>query len=155
MLLAACGMVGGLLIGGGAVGLLARPQTTIVALAPAPIAMMAPWSTVAIKGEVAELFGGRFVLQDGSGRALVDPGPASDDAADVTKDETVTVQGRFERGVVHAIAISHADGRTDLVGPPGPPEPRRWPLAWLDRQLGRGHWFRAAPPAASGTGSDT
>ena len=41
----------------------------------------------------------------------------------VAPSETVIVQGRFERGFVHALAVQHADGRTDMVGPPGPPPP--------------------------------
>jgi hypothetical protein len=48
----------------------------------------------------------------------------------VTKSETVTAQGRFEHGFIHAQVISHPDGRNDFVGPPGPrPPPRanRWP----------------------------
>ena len=36
-------------------------------------------------------------------------------------------QGRFEHGSVHAVAILHGDGRTDLVGPPGPPPFRHGP----------------------------
>jgi hypothetical protein len=40
----------------------------------------------------------------------------------VKPNETVTVQGRFERGFLHASVIQHEDGSADLVGPPkGPP----------------------------------
>jgi hypothetical protein len=35
---------------------------------------MTDWSTIEIKGQVAEIFGNKFVLQDASGRALVETG---------------------------------------------------------------------------------
>jgi hypothetical protein len=41
----------------------------------------------------------------------------------VVMGETVTVQGMFDRGVVHAHIVSHADGRTQAFGPPPPPPP--------------------------------
>ena len=62
----------------------------------------------------------------------------------VAKSETVTIQGRFEHGSIHAQAISHPDGRNDFVGPPGPPPPPGGPIgpppperALKHRPLGR------------------
>jgi hypothetical protein len=109
-------------LGGGvtAAALQAR-RPTLVMLTPSPIASMANWSEVAVKGQVAEVFGNKFIIQDDSGRALVDTGPIGENGNLVTKSETVSVQGRFEHGSIHAQAISHPDGRNDLVGPPGPP----------------------------------
>ena len=121
--------------GGAAVATHNRPLT-FVALTPGPIKAMQDQAPVAIKGQVAEIYGNKFVVQDDSGRALVDMGPAGDGGALVAKSEILTVQGRFEGGFIHAIAINHADGRTDIVGPPGPGRrrgltrmsdgPRRW-----------------------------
>ena len=79
---------------------------------------------MAVKGTVAEVFGNKFVVEDDSGRALVETGPQGDNGGLVAKSETVTVQGRFEHGFIHAIAIQHGDGRADAVAPPGPPLPR-------------------------------
>jgi hypothetical protein len=42
----------------------------------------------------------------------------------VAKGEPVTVQGMFDRGVVHAQIVSHSDGRSEAFGPPPPPPPR-------------------------------
>ena len=66
-------------IGGGvtATALQAR-RPTMLLLTPAPIATMPDWSEVAVKGQVAEVFGNKFILQDDSGRALVDTGPSGE-----------------------------------------------------------------------------
>lgn len=119
-LVAAAALIGAFAVGGGvtAVALQGR-QPALVMLTPAPIAAMHDWSAVAVKGQVAEIFGNKFIIQDESGRALVETGPRGDRSQLVAKSETVTVQGRFERGFIHAQAISHGDGRNDLVGPAG------------------------------------
>jgi uncharacterized protein YdeI (BOF family) len=98
-------------------------RPTLVMLTPAPITSMHDWSEVAVKGQVAEVFGNKFIVQDDSGRALVDAGRSGESGNLVAQSETVTVQGRFEHGSIHAQAISHPDGRNDFVGPPGPPPP--------------------------------
>lgn len=125
----AAALVGAGAFGAGATALAKRHEErpVLVSFAPAPISAMKDWSPVAVKGRVAELFGSTFILSDESGRALVETGPRGEDGKLVAKDETVTVQGRFEHGSVHAEAIRHGDGRTDLVGPPGPPPFRHGP----------------------------
>ena len=135
--LAGAALLGAFVLGGGTVGAaLHHQRPTFVALTPAPIDAMRDGAAVAVKGEVAELFGKDFVLQDGSGRALVDLGPEGEGGGLVGKAETVTVQGRFERGIVHAMAIQHADGHTDALGPPGPPRPGF--AGWFHRHDPRG-----------------
>ena len=96
-----------------------QPQRVML-LQPAPIGDMREAAPVAVKGEVADVFGNKFIVQDASGRALVDTGPRGDDQTTVAKGETVTVQGRFDRGILHAQVLAHADGRNELFGPPGP-----------------------------------
>lgn len=125
---AAAAMVGAFAAGGAvaAVALHGRPPT-LVMLTPAPITAMHDWSGVAVKGQVDEVFGNKFIIQDDSGRALVETGRAGERATLVAKSETVTVQGRFDHGFIQAQAISHSDGRNDLLGPGGPP--RGGPLA--------------------------
>ena len=139
-------LIGAAAIGAGATALAQRGRVTLVALAPAPISVMRDDSAVAIKGQVADIFGNKFVVQDQGGRALVDTGRAGEGGGLVAPSETVIVQGRFERGSIHAVAVQHADGRTDMVGPPGPP---------LGPLPGRppGPVAGAAPPATPVPGS--
>jgi len=102
-----------------------HPQAVML-LTPVAVNAMKPDSAVAVKGKVAEIFGNKFVLQDASGRALVDTGPAGEGRKVVDTGENVTVQGRFDRDVVHAQLVMHANGQTDSFGPPPhhPPHPR-------------------------------
>jgi uncharacterized protein YdeI (BOF family) len=101
-----------------------QPQGVML-LQPVPVIRMQDGSPVAVKGNVAEIFGNKFIVQDESGRALVDLGPRGELGDAVAKNETVSVQGRFDRGVIHAQIVSHADGRSEAFGPPGPPGPPR------------------------------
>jgi hypothetical protein len=120
----AAALLGAFVVGGGATALaLQGLRPALVMLTPSPIASMHDWSPVAVKGQVTEIFGNKFIVQDPSGQALVETGRAGEGGALVAKGETVTVQGRFEHGFIHAAALSHADGRNDFVGPPGPPPP--------------------------------
>ena len=138
----AVALIAGAALGAGGTRLAQNWQPrSVVLLQPAPIDRMAERSPVAIRGDVAEVFGNKFVVQDGSGRALVDTGPRGEDRTLVTKGETVTVQGRFDRGVVHAEVLAHADGRNEAFGPPdhgprgpnGPKGPKDGPGARADR----------------------
>lgn len=92
----------------------------VMLLQPSPIASLKNDMPVAIKGQVAEVFGSKFIVQDDSGRALVDTGPRGDRAKLVTKGDAVTVQGRFDRGFIHAQLMTRADGTTEAFGPPRP-----------------------------------
>lgn len=98
-------------------------QMSYVALTPSAISAMKDDSAVAVKGDVAEIFGNKFVVHDDTGRALIETGRRGEGQGLVAQDEKVTVQGRFEHGFIHAIAIQHADGRTDTLDPPPPPRP--------------------------------
>ena len=101
---------------------LARPTVQMAPLAPVAISAMASDSVVTIKGTVSEIYGNKFVLQDDSGRALVETGRAGEGGKLVRVDEPVTVQGRFDGGFLKAAFIVRADGKTDAIGPmsPGP-----------------------------------
>lgn len=108
--------------GAGATALAQRGHhATFVALQPGPVSAMRDGSAVALKGDVAEIFGNKFILGDASGRALIETGRQGEGGGLVTKSETVTVQGRFDHGFVHAVAIQHGDGRTVVLDPPPPP----------------------------------
>ena len=106
-----------------------HPQTAFV-LQPSPITSMSEWTPAAIKGQVAEVFGNKFIIADASGRALVETGREGEGGRLVKPNETVTVQGRFERGFLHASVIQHEDGHADIVGPPKGPHPHG-PMAWI------------------------
>lgn len=119
----------------GAAGLsLAQTNTTVAPVTPVAVSALAPSDAIAAKGEVAEIFGNKFVLQDGTGRALVETGPAGESGTLVTKGENLTVQGRFENGFLHAQQITRADGTVVAVGPAGGPP--RGPVDWVRERVG-------------------
>ena len=101
----------------GAVGFsLAQPaQTPLTPVAPVAVSALQPSGAIAAKGEVAEIFGNKFILQDGTGRALVETGRAGEGGTLVAKGESVTVQGRFENGFLHASALTRADGKIEAL----------------------------------------
>ena len=99
------------------------PPQAVMLLTPVAIGKLQASDVVAVKGSVAEIYGNKFILQDDSGRMLVDLGPRGDNANAVTKGEQVSVQGRFDRGFIAAQVVSHADGRNQAFGPPAPPPP--------------------------------
>lgn len=119
------------------------PQQVML-LQPAAIGQMKPDTMVAAKGKVAELFGNKFILDDGSGRVLVDTGPQGDNAPVADKDEMVTVQGHFDRGQIHAQLLVRANGDTVAYGPPPPPHGPKGP-----REARRG----PPPPPEAGPGA--
>jgi hypothetical protein len=122
----------------GAVGLSLAQGTPFQPTPVAPVAIQAltPSGATAIKGEVAEIFGNKFVLQDATGRALVETGRAGEGGGLVAKGETVTVQGRFEAGFLHARVLTHDDGRTLVLGPAGGPP--MGSLDWARDRIGLG-----------------
>ena len=125
----------GLLALGGATGAVVMAETRpSVSMAPAtPVAIRSLSSTgiVTIYGRVAEIYGNKFIMADASGRALVDTGREGNDGQLVTAGEPVTVQGRFDRGFVHAAFLVGPDNKVlalgPLAGPPPGPHGRRGP----------------------------
>lgn len=122
----------------GAVGLSLAQNSgvTLTPVAPVTVAQLAPSAAIAAKGEVAEIFGNKFILQDGSGRALVETGKQGEGGTLVTKGEAVTVQGRFENGFLHATLLTRADGKTVVLGPARGPKPGG--LDWAKDKVGLG-----------------
>lgn len=121
----------------GAVGFsLAQPaQTALTPIAPVAVNALQPSGATAAKGEVAEIFGNKFILQDGTGRALVETGKAGEGGKLVAKGESVTVQGRFEDGFLRASALTRADGKIEALRPAGPPPGG---LDWAKDKVGLG-----------------
>ena len=106
---------------------LTGPSMELAPMTPVAIASIPDWSLVTVKGKVAEVFGNKFIVQDDSGRALVETGPAGDDGKLVALNEAISVQGRFERGFLHATYIVRQDGSVEALRPAGGP-PRHGPL---------------------------
>lgn len=127
--LAAIGLVVGLACGAGAMKLV-RPNVEMAPMTPVSISAMADNSLVTIKGKVAEIFGNKFIVQDDSGRVLVETGPEGEGGKLVASNEMVSVQGRFDDGFLHGSYIVREDGRTEALGPAGKP-PHRGPLEML------------------------
>jgi len=98
-----------------------EPQRVML-LQPSSIGELRDDTPVTIKGEVGDIFGNKFIVQDATGRALVDTGPRGEDRRIVTRGEAITVQGRFDDGVVRAQLLVHADGRSEAFGPPHGPK---------------------------------
>ncbi|WP_146767986.1 hypothetical protein [Mesorhizobium atlanticum] len=120
----------GLVAGAGA-ALLAAPPSDIVLIQPATISSLAPYSEVSVKGKVAEVFGNKFIIEDNTGRALVETGPRGDDGKLVVVGETLTVQGHFDDGFIRGDLLMHANGEADSLKPPRP-----GPRGLLDRLRG-------------------
>ena len=146
-------LVAGAALGAGGTRLAERWQPrTVMLLQPSPIDKLQDATPVAVKGDVAEIFGNKFIVQDGSGRALVDTGPRGERNPAAAKGEMVTVQGRFERGVIHAEIVTHADGRNEAFAPPhgpkGPKGPKGGPKEGPGARADRG------PPPGGPDGDD-
>ncbi|MEC3949161.1 hypothetical protein [Sphingobium sp. HWE2-09] len=118
--------------GAGAVSL-TRPAIEMAPTVPTAIARLPQTSgIVTVKGRVAEVYGNRFVVQDGSGRTLVDAGREGGSA--VRTGSGLTVQGRYDDGQLRASYLVDPQGQVEAVdgrpphggpaGPGGPDGPR-------------------------------
>lgn len=97
----------------------ARPTVEMAPTVRTPVARLTASSgIVTVKGRVAEVYGDRFVVQDGSGRALVAAGRDAQGA--VKTGQPITVQGRFDDGQLRASYLVDAGGSIAAVGPAGP-----------------------------------
>ncbi|WP_294305839.1 hypothetical protein [uncultured Sphingomonas sp.] len=105
--------------GGGAAAVsMTRPSVTMAPTVQTPIAKLSSTTgIVTAKGRVAEVFGDRFVVQDGTGRAMV----ASNRDAMPAVGSNVMVQGRYDDGIMHAQYLVNPQGTVTPVGPPPPP----------------------------------
>ncbi|SFS12435.1 hypothetical protein [Sphingomonas jatrophae] len=126
MIAAALLAVGGV---GGAVAMAeTRPSVTMAPVRPVAIRSLASDSdVVSIRGRVAEIYGNKFIVDDGTGRVLVETGPQGDSRPLVTVNAPVTVQGRFGRGFMHAAFLVGADDKVIVLGPPAPPPHKSHP----------------------------
>lgn len=131
--LLALGAVGG----AGAVSL-TRPSVEMAPTVATPVARLSgTQGLVTVRGRVAEVYGDRFVVQDGTGRALVAIG--RDEGAGISRGSPILVQGRFDDGQLRARFLVDASGQAREVGPGGrhggrhAPPPAPAPAAPLPR----------------------
>ncbi|GHD20834.1 hypothetical protein ACFOEZ_20495 [Tianweitania populi] len=132
-------LVLGLAGGAGATAALSPDESTVL-MKPVAVNTLEDGTRAAIKGTVGDVFGNRFVLADQSGRALIDSGWRGEGGDLVKPGETVTVQGRFDRGSLRAEVLVRADGAAQSLKPPKP-----GPRGWVER-LGHGHVRVAEEP---------
>ena len=103
--------------GAGAVSL-TRPSVEMAPASPTPIGRLSASSgIVTVKGRVAEVFGDRIVLQDATGRTMIDAGPEAQAA--LTRGAALTVQGRYDDGQFRASYLVDAAGKVIAMGPAG------------------------------------
>ncbi|GAA4219852.1 hypothetical protein GCM10022253_22530 [Sphingomonas endophytica] len=104
--------------GAGAVQL-TRPSVEMAPTVPTAIAKLPATSgIVTVRGRVAGVYGTRFLVEDASGRTLVDAGRG---AGTLTKGAPVLVQGRFDDGQLRARFLADQGGVREVGAPPPPP----------------------------------
>ncbi|WP_404371686.1 hypothetical protein AB5I39_04460 [Sphingomonas sp. MMS24-J45] len=114
-------------VGGGAtVAQMTGPTVEMAPATPTAIRTLSDGeSIVTVRGKVAEVYGAAFIMADASGRALIETGPRHGFMGNasplVSVGQTVTVQGRFRDGTVHASFLVGADGKVMALRPMGPP----------------------------------
>ena len=112
--------------GAGAVGM-TRPGIEVAPIRPVAIASLALRTDglVTVRGKVAEIYGDRFTLTDGSGKAMIDAGRPGEAA--VTAGQDLIVQGHYRDGQFHASFLVDGSGKVQAVGPMGRPGRRGHP----------------------------
>ena len=130
-------LAAGAMGGAGAVGM-TRPGIEVAPIRPVAIASLAlrQDSLVTVRGKVAEVYGDRFTLTDGSGKTMIDAG--RDGEGGVAAGQDLLVQGRYRDGQLHASFLVDASGKVQAVGPAGRP----------------GHRGRPGPDGRRGPGRD-
>lgn len=140
-LAASAAILVGLGAAGGAAAVAAtRPPVEMAPTVATPITKLVDGGgIVTVRGRVAEVYGDHFILQDGSGRTMV--GVGREGRGLVAAGAPVTVQGRFDEGVLHASYLVDAQGQVQALEPRGP------------RPHGPGHDGPPPPPPPAGAGS--
>ena len=130
--------------GGAGAMSMTRPTVEMAPTVPTAVAKLpATAGLVTVRGRVAAVYGDRFVVQDASGRALVDAGRAG--AASLRTGAPVLVQGRFDDGQLRARFLVDAKGAVQEVAPPPPPGAGAPPPP--------PHGHRGPPPPPPGAGA--
>ncbi len=127
--------------GGAGAMALTRPAVEMAPTVPTAVAKLPQSSgVVTVRGRVAAVYGDRFVVEDSTGRALVDAGRGSAPNAGAP----VLVQGRYDEGQLRARFLVDSAGAREVA----PPPPPRGPGAPPPPAPGAG-----APPPPPGAGA--
>lgn len=106
--------------GGAGAMSLTRPTVEMAPTVQTPISKLgSARSIVSVRGRVAEVYGDRFIVQDPTGRVMVDAGRG--DHAGLATGSSVLVQGRYDNGQLKARFLVDRFGNVEEVGPPPPP----------------------------------
>lgn len=108
--------------GGAGAMSLGRPAVEMAPTVATTIARLgSTQGIVTVRGRVAEVYGDRFIVQDSTGRVLVDAG--SGDRNGLATGNAVLVQGRYDNGQLRARFLVDGSGNVEEVGPPQGPGP--------------------------------
>ena len=102
--------------------LMAGLAMAVPAVSQTAIGTLQTSGAITIVGTVTDVFGNKFVLEDSSGRILVDNGPDWFHRVEVKRGDKMTVIGRPDGGSFEAFALVRADGTRQEIRPDrGPP----------------------------------
>ncbi|WP_152045746.1 hypothetical protein [Aureimonas psammosilenae] len=114
-------LVLGVAIGGAGTAIIGNHhQRSTLVLEPAAISSLQNDSLAAVKAQVAEVFGNKIVVEDGSGRVLIETGPEGEGRSLAAKGDTITAQGRFDEGVLRAEMLVQSNGKVVELKPKPP-----------------------------------
>ena len=100
--------------GGAGAMSLTRPAVEMAPVVPVAIARLPQADgVVTVRGRIAQVYGDHFVLNDGTGNALVDTGRTPDNA--VQAGRTMTVQGHYNNGTLRASYLVNPQGQIAQV----------------------------------------
>jgi uncharacterized protein YdeI (BOF family) len=101
------------------------PPTFDANLSTTPIGKLSEGSPVEVQGNVVEIYGNKYVVEDATGRALVETGRTGEGGSLMKQGEGITVQGRFDKGFLHATSLQRSDGKVEELRPLPPRPPMR------------------------------
>ena len=96
------------------------PAAPVASTAPVKVNELRDMNAIRLEGRVTDVFGNRFVLEDATGRTLVETGPRGDRAALVKVGDTVSVEGAFRGGQVRAEGLTVGGGERIALERPRP-----------------------------------
>lgn len=80
-------------------------------------------SGISLTGEVTQVVGNEFILDDGTGQIIVDAGPRWYHQINVSPGERLTVVGEYDGDDFDAFTITRSNGEVITVRSPGGPPP--------------------------------
>lgn len=93
-----------------------RPPIQMAPTIVTPIAKLGSTSgIVTIKGRIAEIYGDRALVTDGSGKTMVDMGRSR--ASSLAVGNAILVQGRFDDGELRGSFLVGPGGNVEAIGP--------------------------------------